>query len=466
MTRRKTRGVRACTHQYSTGASAKRCVQARTLPQASRGTRARRGLVLVLVMVVIVMLSLAGLSFVALMSTENKAVYLRGDELQAECLLGSAEAAIQAMLELPPEKRQADGGLVDNADRFKGVLVLGDQRSKRRGRYAVFSPRVEDGRTTGIRFGLQNESARLNLTVLPDWERRKPGSARAALLKLPGMTEPIADATLDWIDADTTPRQSGAEADYYTSLAVPYAPRNAVPGCLEELLLVKGVTRELVFGADANFNGRIDPGESAGGNTAESVTGPPWASLVTLYSAESNLNPQGKPRVYLNQGDLRTLHGQLVKVLDADQAKFIILYRQFGPSNKEPPEQPKAGETLSSVQVNFGEQGTRRLASVLSLIGARVEVPGQGVKKAIVLRSPFSEETTAMSTYLPRLLDHTSVVRGRVIRGRVNVDLASARSARGHSRNQSRSRWDRSYRRARIARLQPAAVRADMPPGC
>ena len=76
--------------------------------------------------------------------------------------------------------------------------------------------------------------------MLPDWERRVPGSARAALLNLPGMTESIADAILDWLDADGAQRQFGAEADYYAGLQLPYAPRNATPGCLEELAVGQG----------------------------------------------------------------------------------------------------------------------------------------------------------------------------------------------------------------------------------
>ena len=73
----------------------------------------------------------------------------------------------------------------------------------------------------------------------------------------------VADAILDWIDPDDAPRPFGAEADYYQGLAVPYAPRNGVPQCLEELLLVRGVTRDLLFGADANFNHRSTPRSAA-----------------------------------------------------------------------------------------------------------------------------------------------------------------------------------------------------------
>ena len=44
---------------------------------------------------------------------------------------------------------------------------------------------------------------------------------------------------------------NGAESDYYGSLSPPYAPRNGPPVTIEELLLVRGVTPQLLFGLDA-----------------------------------------------------------------------------------------------------------------------------------------------------------------------------------------------------------------------
>ena len=44
------------------------------------------------------------------------------------------------------------------------------------------------------------------------------------LMGLPGMTDDMADAILDWIDADDTPREQGAESDFYGSLDHGYAP--------------------------------------------------------------------------------------------------------------------------------------------------------------------------------------------------------------------------------------------------
>jgi general secretion pathway protein K len=58
----------------------------------------------------------------------------------------------------------------------------------------------------------------------------------------------IVDSIGDWRDADDFTRLHGAESDYYMSLPVPYKPKNADFESIEELLLVKGVTPELVYG--------------------------------------------------------------------------------------------------------------------------------------------------------------------------------------------------------------------------
>ncbi|MEI6503340.1 MAG: hypothetical protein WCP21_20195, partial [Armatimonadota bacterium] len=213
----------------------------------------RPGMVLIIVLVVLVMLSLAGLSFVLNMQTEDKAARLQGRQLQVEHVVSSGAELVKAFCEQSWIDQQEAGGAWDNAEVFRDVLVLDDEATGRRTRFSVVSPKAEDAEVSGWRFGLENESAKLNLGILLDWEEREPGAAQRALLALPGMTNAIADALLDWIDPEDAPRPQGAEAEYYRGLGVPYGPRNGVPQCLEELLLVRDVTRELVFGAAADL---------------------------------------------------------------------------------------------------------------------------------------------------------------------------------------------------------------------
>ncbi|MCX5838988.1 MAG: type II secretion system minor pseudopilin GspK [Deltaproteobacteria bacterium] len=60
--------------------------------------------------------------------------------------------------------------------------------------------------------------------------------------------EELMDAIKDWIDADDEVTGGGAEGAYYAGLARPYTAKNAPIDCIEELLMVKGVNRELFYG--------------------------------------------------------------------------------------------------------------------------------------------------------------------------------------------------------------------------
>src|SRR5690606_8014740 len=104
------------------------------------------------------------------------------------------------------------------------------------------------------RYGLMNESARLNLNAIVNFDLDEI-EQREILMALPGMTEQIADSILDWIDPDDEPRPYGTESDIYQSQSPPYFARDGALESIDELLLVDGVTPQLLYGEDANRNG-------------------------------------------------------------------------------------------------------------------------------------------------------------------------------------------------------------------
>ena len=55
----------------------------------------------------------------------------------------------------------------------------------------------------------------------------------------------LIDPVLDWLDADSNIRDFGAEDGYYLGLDQPYRPANSLLADPSELLLVKGMSREL-----------------------------------------------------------------------------------------------------------------------------------------------------------------------------------------------------------------------------
>ncbi len=69
-----------------------------------------------------------------------------------------------------------------------------------------------------------------------------------------GLTESkvseIVDSIKDWIDSDDNVTGNGAETSYYASLDPPYEAKNAPLDCIEELLMVKGMTKEIFYGTN------------------------------------------------------------------------------------------------------------------------------------------------------------------------------------------------------------------------
>ena len=60
--------------------------------------------------------------------------------------------------------------------------------------------------------------------------------------------EALVDALGDWVDQDDEEREKGAEESFYQSKVPPYSCRNGSVTALEELLLVKGMSPELLYG--------------------------------------------------------------------------------------------------------------------------------------------------------------------------------------------------------------------------
>jgi type II secretory pathway component PulK len=423
----------------------------------------RRASVLVLTLVVVAMLTLGAAAFFERMFAEHQAERAHGQQLQARQLADSGIEYMKVLLSRDPQQVQDAGGLYANPSLFQGVVVNDDPMAAFRGRFTFFAPDLTaDGYYGGIRYGLENESARLNLNTVLLADSMQEGNAKKILMGLPGMTDALADAILDWIDPDDDQRESGAERDYYSSLEPPYAPRNGPLGSIEELLLVKGVTPALLFGADLNRNGVIDGNEQNLANidnvdNSNGVLNRGWAAYLTVDSAEANVRPDGKPKIDLNMDKLDELHKQLLEVLDKDQADFIIAFRQGGAYTGKDAAKPIASQTLDLTQ-----KGNEKLSTILDLIGVKTQIakggsgngggdgkgdgkktppsnPGtlQTVQSAgpgnaggddknsrVVIEAAFPNDKSAMSTYLPKLMDNCAVNAAPSIPGRLNINQA------------------------------------------
>ncbi|MFM8252788.1 MAG: general secretion pathway protein GspK [Planctomycetota bacterium] len=388
-----------------------------------RRPRSARGIILIVVLVVIVALSLSAYTYSEIMVTHRTATRLNGQQLQANLLVESGIDATRVFLAQAHADRDAAGGIYNNAQQFQGIVVVPDDDPKSRGNFSILAPAMDsDGNIAGVRYGLEDESARLNLNSLTVAEKALEGSGRQLLGTLPGMTDDIADAILDWLDEDDEQREYGAESSYYQGLSPGYMPANGPFTTVEELLLVRGITPELLFGLDTNRNGLIDAQEqSAGGSGDDTSTQLGWAAYLTLYSKEANVNSSGLPRINLNSEDLELLYNSLVDQLGNEQwATFIIAYRQNGPASATGQVQP----TPTGVQLDFTKPAKTKITQVLDLIGASTTLTISGQPMAQPISSPFSSDIISMNAYLPQLMDNVTANSTTYLPGRVNINQA------------------------------------------
>lgn len=294
---------------------------------AARGY-ARNGVVLIAVLLVVVLLSLAAYNYSEVMLSEYKAADSATRALQARANAASGIHYAAASL---ANKDFFAGTLnsnpFDNEGSFRNIAVGTSDVPRFQGRFSLITPPSVDLQgSTDFRYGAIDEHGKININALLSVDSTGT-TAKTILMKLPNMTDEIADAILDWIDADDEIRDNGAENEYYTALSPGYRAKNGPLDTLDELLLVRGVTPELLFGTDRNRNGMRDQSEEADSTGQDRG----WSAFLTVYTRERNIDTDGNPRIYLNDKDLTTLYDKLSTAVSPEIADFILAYRLYGP---------------------------------------------------------------------------------------------------------------------------------------
>ncbi|MFO0943799.1 MAG: type II secretion system protein GspK [Pirellulales bacterium] len=525
---------------------------------------------LLLVMLVIAIASLATLNFGRAMLLSNESAKMAGGRLQARMCAESGAQAVRLFLAYPAAQRQGMGGTWSNPGFFYAKNVIPAPNAQMRGNFSVIAPALDqEGNFSGVRFGLQNESAKLNLNALVQLDTlvqsgAMAGSAASALtggtgtggsstggnnsggnssggnnnggnnsggnnnnnsgnnqnsgnssggstsggsslasqatqlasqatasttatlarnilMSLPGMTMDLADSILDWLDEDDDMREYGAEYDYYAGMQPAYKPANGPMESIEQLLLVKGMTPQILYGYDQNRNGFLDPteqqmqtmGSNPMGGMAAPVSTDPNASkpsplglaaYLTLHSQEKNVASDGTPRININGDDLTTLYEDLKNVLDEDKASFIIGYRIGGVAQTNPlvtlasmaaqdaaggdstdgamgtqlqsllgasqgagtqgqgqnNKQPWSAAALQNVDLTQG--GKVKFQQVLDLFDATVTMAqGQNAQNAPSFKSPFTSLPGDMAVTVPILMDKLTTTDSKSVPGRINI---------------------------------------------
>lgn len=429
---------------------------------------------LLVVVVLVMLIALGAYRFSFYMESQYRLTRLHEEQVHARLAAISGMELAAAIVEMPPAQRMSVGGLVDNAAIFRDIAVdatvtaTESNRDPNAWRFCLVSPRTADDAihsplsssqiagtpSLPIRFGLENESAKIHIPTLIAWDRMMPGHARTTLLGLPGVSEAMVDAWLREFGVSVRVDKGGVRE--------PHASR-------EDL-------RHAWFGGDLNQNYQLDPieirfaSQHQSQNRAASqqsmgssnlVSGfKPLQRYLTWISGHRNATRNGQSRIFLNETDLQSLHRQLSSIWSADWANFVIALRQFGPTTPRPqttppsapvPPAPSTGNQGNTVTVassstelvqdwtpDFGKAAIFTFRSPLDLVGAVVDLPllstsspsrsptSQSSPVKRTLRNPFSSDLTEVRNYLGRLLDDVTVDLSPVSEGRIDASEAPA----------------------------------------
>jgi general secretion pathway protein K len=163
----------------------------------------------------------------------------------------------------------------------------------------------------------------------------------------------IVDSILDWKDPDDLLHLNGAEDDYYMSLPNPYKPKNANFDTLEELIMVKGMTPEILYGKGEQ-KGLID--------------------YLTVNSKRKQINLNAAPKEVL-----MAIPGMTSEIADA-----IINYRQDKEIRSIGEIQGLLGENYNLMSSYFSTGGSNTFT--IDSIGQKGgEKAGFGIRATVII---------------------------------------------------------------------------------
>lgn len=275
----------------------------------------QRGIVLILVLWILTILMVISLSLSYAVKTELMGTFAYREEAENKYL---ARAGIErAKMELvykkihrnPEDESWADNGEIHSFDLGRGKVAV----------------------------RIINETGKIDINYAQE-------SLLKRLFVNQGLTEEeadeIVDCIADWKDPDDIPRLKGAEKDYYSSLKNPYKIKNATFESIDELLFVKGMTRQLLYGGDGK-RGIID--------------------MLTVYSR--------MPTININSAPLEVL--KAVPGISSEMANAINERRKEKPLRNTQDIADILGESMAEAMryINFQQSALYTLESEASING-------------------------------------------------------------------------------------------------
>lgn len=310
------------------------------------------------------------------------------------------------------------------------------------GYFWVIRPDPQDDRTQA--YGLVDEAGKLNLNT----------AGLDMLQRLPGMTTELAASVIDWRDGDDELTEGGAESEYYLLKASPFPCKNAPLESVDEILLIKGGTQEVLFGEDTNLNGVLDDNEDDGDLTEppDNANGQLDTGIyhyVTVYSRQTNQDGDGNARINVNDPQARSnLQSLLEDAFNEDRAAEILaritgtyenLLAWYFASGMTPQEFAEIADRMTTVE-------EQTIAGLINVNTAPREVllclPGleEGDVDDLIHGRANARDTQSMAWVVEVLDQEKAVAIGGLITGRSSQYSADIVGVSGNGRAYSRAR--------------------------
>ena len=367
------------------------------------GCHTRRGLILPVVMLMVILLIMLGAGFAFHVNAQVMAGRANLDRVQARLV---ADSGIQRVMLLLRTERYDVNTWYNNEELLRGIIVWrsGDRPVSTYGeqdeledreyawRFSIMADDPEDDEIR-VRYGITDEASKLNLL------RCSGSQFRELLLQVaPEETniDELVDAFSDWRDMDDEPEPNGAEADYYASLTPAYHCRNANLQTVEELLLIRGFTPQLLWGEDYDRNGLLTENEDDGDarfpmDNSDGKLNRGLLPYVTVYSADANVANDNTPRISFIGSNVD--RAALEEYFDDDIVDYII-------------------------QAGASSDAQTKLTSPAALYS--VELTSGSGEGAVPIDNPL----LSRMDLLPVVLDRLTTIAVPALLGRININTA------------------------------------------
>lgn len=323
----------------------------------------------------------------------------------------------------------------------------------------MFAPEFSEGSELTLRLGWTNESSKLHLSRLLQWEAAGV-PVNDLLQRTCGLSPAQADRLLDWMDADDQPRAFGAETSAYAQRGVSYRPANQVPHTVDSLLLIPGFSPRQLYGQRQSTTIRVGDTASGRSESAQALsdfTQSQQAQIdrdlqalpdsagnevdrsllveiglvgrLTVTSKERHQNPAGQLKLPLNHPDLQQLFTAVSGRIDPNLATYLCLARQYGvqeDSVSTPSSSSSSPElALDEIELDFSQPPRVALPSLVSLIDSYVRVP-QAEGTFAVVRSPLgvAELQEEFALRVSDVFDELTAAERPVTESRIHWQLA------------------------------------------